>query len=143
MCMRSPFVTAQLFYKGGFSMPRLRLLMLPSVLLLVALSAGVGFGAAATAQPTAASATAPLVSEPPGLCQAKASMLAAPVKQVPLAVRTAVSICGSCSQPVCRGVGEGAECRVVGQDVYTCIPALGNTCTDGSDQCQCWYGPLP
>ena len=30
-----------------------------------------------------------------------------------------------------------------GMAVYTCIEALGNDCSDGTPQCQCWNGPLP
>lgn len=51
-------------------------------------------------------------------------------------------ICGSCSVPICRGVGYNSICQG-GTQVKHCIAAYGNSCTDGTEQCQCWSGPLP
>jgi hypothetical protein len=76
---------------------------------------------------------------------AEATMSAAPAKpavDVAPARTNLVVICGSCSVSMCRGAIYTTSC-VLGQKRGSCIAALGNSCTDGSWQCQCWSGPLP
>jgi|SRR5690349_12979772 len=51
-------------------------------------------------------------------------------------------VCGSCSVLVCRGAAYNSICQG-GTVVKKCIAAYGNSCTDGTLQCQCWSGPLP
>jgi hypothetical protein len=50
--------------------------------------------------------------------------------------------CGSCSVLACRGAVYNSICQG-GTVVKRCIAAYGNSCTDGTLQCQCWSGPLP
>lgn len=50
--------------------------------------------------------------------------------------------CGACSVSICRGVAYNSICQG-GTNVKKCIAAYGNSCTDGTMQCQCWSGPLP
>ena len=54
----------------------------------------------------------------------------------------ATLICGSCSVVACRGAVYNSICQG-GTVVKKCIAAYGNSCTDGTFQCQCWSGPLP
>lgn len=51
-------------------------------------------------------------------------------------------VCGACSVLVCRGAVYNSICHG-GTVVKKCIAAYGNSCTDGTWQCQCWSGPLP
>jgi hypothetical protein len=101
--------------------------------------------AAAPQAPEAAPAVAaPFVPEAPSLCQAPASSLTAPLLNPAPRRRTTPAVCGSCGPAICRGVTEGSTCRIVGLTIYTCINALGNSCSnDGLDECLCWTGPLP
>ncbi len=126
-------------------MSKMRVLLVPSILLLLALTAGAAFGADGGGQVGAQAGVAPGASlfEAAGECQAKASMLATPMLTQRAKKLSGPGMCGSCSVPICRGVATGSECMIRGMDVYTCIPALGNSCSDQTDQCQCWYGPLP
>jgi hypothetical protein len=50
--------------------------------------------------------------------------------------------CGSCSVPLCRGVAYNSVC---GSPRYpaTCVAALGNDCSLGVPQCQCWSVGAP
>jgi hypothetical protein len=50
--------------------------------------------------------------------------------------------CGACSVTICRGAVYNSICQG-GTNVKRCIAAYGNSCTDGTFQCQCWSGPLP
>ena len=52
--------------------------------------------------------------------------------------------CGSCSQPICKGVVYNSGCYQNGQ-FGACLSPLGNNCTGTpfTWQCQCWSGPLP
>lgn len=50
--------------------------------------------------------------------------------------------CGACSVTVCRGAAYNSICQG-GIAIKRCIAAYGNSCTDGTFQCQCWSGPLP
>lgn len=50
--------------------------------------------------------------------------------------------CGSCSVSICRGAVYNSICQG-GVVPKKCIAAYGNSCTDGTLQCQCWSGPLP
>ena len=111
----------------------------------VAASAATAPQTAAPAAPEAAPATVGAAAfEMPALCQATASGLAAPLLNPAPRPLTTPSVCGACSTPICRGATEGGVCRIVGLTVYTCLNALGNSCSqDGLDACLCWTGPLP
>ncbi|HKI03520.1 MAG TPA: hypothetical protein VKK31_16190 [Thermoanaerobaculia bacterium] len=50
--------------------------------------------------------------------------------------------CGPCSVTICRGAAYNSICQG-GIAVKRCIAAYGNSCTDGTFECQCWSGPLP
>lgn len=59
----------------------------------------------------------------------------------PLPVKA--SICGACSDTICRGQTLGAICRT-GNPFYRCQNVYGNFCPqDGLSSCQCWNRPLP
>lgn len=124
----------------------------PCLLVLAALLLASVAASAATAPPaaapTASEATPAAVSaatfEMPSLCQATASGLAAPLLHPAPRPLTTPNVCGACSTPICRGATEGGTCKIVGLKVYTCLNALGNSCSqDGLDECLCWNGPLP
>ncbi len=121
-------------------MSKIRILLVPAILLIVALTAGTAFGAAADTQPGTASAS--LVAPAPA-CHANASMLAVPTL-LPLAQQLSSSepllktnMCGSCSDAVCQGVGVNFVCKIVGTQRYHCINALENFCSDNTAQCEC------
>lgn len=88
--------------------------------------------------PVAAAAPAPA----PGLCIRNSTKAQLP-DPIPAFQNKQTLNCGSCSVVACRGVAYNSTCRIVGTEVYKCIAAYGNDCTDGTPQCQCWYGPLP
>jgi hypothetical protein len=119
---------------------RSMVLMLVSLLLIagVAMAAPTGVPAPTSATLDVAAAPAPA----PGLCIKNSSKAKLP-EVLPAFMKASTLICGSCSTPVCRGVGYNATCRISGSLVYKCIEALGNDCSDGTPQCQCWNGPLP
>jgi hypothetical protein len=76
---------------------------------------------------------------------ADAAMSTAPGKaaaDVAPARSNLVMTCGSCSTNPCKGAQYNITC-VVGTKRGTCLSPLGNNCTDGTWQCQCWSGPLP
>ena len=54
----------------------------------------------------------------------------------------ATLVCGACSVVACQGAGYNSFCQG-GTNPKRCIAAYGNSCTDGTLQCQCWSGPLP
>ncbi|HKV12194.1 MAG TPA: hypothetical protein VJ725_28880 [Thermoanaerobaculia bacterium] len=56
--------------------------------------------------------------------------------------KTTTLVCGACSVLACRGAAYNSICQG-GTVVKKCIAAYGNSCTDGTMQCQCWSGPLP
>jgi hypothetical protein len=54
------------------------------------------------------------------------------------------STCGACSTPACRGANAGFTiCGFHGNVPGYCNSPYGWNCSDGTWQCQCWYGPLP
>jgi len=64
------------------------------------------------------------------------------ISLAPASQDKATTICGSCSVTACRGAAYNSICQG-GTVVKHCIAAYGNSCTDGTWQCQCWSGPLP
>ena len=119
-------------------------LLIRATLLLAGVAASAAPVPPATPAPDAAlAAAASARPEAPALCQATASHLASPILG-PAPRPLTVQICGSCSTGGCAGVGEGSVCRISQGKVFTCLNALGNSCSsDGLDQCLCWNGPLP
>src|ERR1700733_54956 len=98
-----------------------------AALLLAAVSASATPAPQAAAPAAAPAPIAAAAVEAPGLCQATASSLAAPLlNPAPRRVTTPL-VCGSCSTPICRGATEGGVCRIVGMAVSTCVNALGNS----------------
>lgn len=92
------------------------------------------------AAPTASPATAPAAPSP--FCAAKLSTLKPPAfgtapAPTPL---SAFNVCGACSSPVCRGAHIGNGCGGYG---YSCQNVYGDECTDFTNECYCWRGPLP
>ena len=49
--------------------------------------------------------------------------------------------CGSCSTPACRGALYNSYCNA--RYPSTCVAALGNDCSPGVPQCQCWQLGVP
>jgi hypothetical protein len=118
---------------------RSMVLMIVSLLLIAGVAMADPAGVPApTSTPDVAAAAAPS----PGLCIKNSSKAKLP-EVLPAFMKASTLVCGSCSTPVCRGVGYNATCRISGTLVYKCIAALGNDCSDGTPQCQCWNGPLP
>lgn len=119
---------------------RSTLLLLVSLLLIAgaALADSAVVPGPTSTVPVAAAAAAPA----PGLCIKNSTKAQLP-DPIPAFMNKQTLNCGSCSVPTCRGVGYNSVCKVVGTAVYKCIAAYGNDCTDGTPQCQCWYGPLP
>ncbi len=117
---------------------RSTLLLFVSLLLI----AGAAMAAPASAPAPASTAPAAAAAPAPGLCIRNYTKATLPDLN-PVSANKSTLVCGSCSTPVCRGVGYNAVCKVVGTELYKCIAALGNDCSDGTPQCQCWYGPLP
>jgi hypothetical protein len=92
-----------------------------------------------SAAPAATSST----SSPASVaCNPAFAELGIPVEPLASAQFATMQICGACSVTVCRGVTYNSICQG-GTNVKHCIAAYGNSCTDGTWQCQCWSGPLP
>jgi hypothetical protein len=117
---------------------KLRSLLLMVVSLLLIAGAAMAAPAPTSSAPELAAAAAPAAP----LCIKNASKMKLP-ETIPAFMKASTQLCGSCSTPVCRGVGYGSTCKIMNLKVYTCIEALGNDCSDGTPQCQCWNGPLP
>ncbi|HEY2293868.1 MAG TPA: hypothetical protein VGM86_24450 [Thermoanaerobaculia bacterium] len=119
---------------------RSTLLLFVSLLLIAgaALADPAGAPAPTSTAPVAAAAPAPA----PGLCIRNSTKAQLP-DSIPAFQNKQTLNCGSCSVPTCRGVAYNSTCKIVGTNVYKCIAALGNDCSDGTPQCQCWFGPLP
>jgi hypothetical protein len=121
MKLRSPLVFVSLLLIAG-----------------VAMAAPAGVPAPTSPAPEVAAAAAPA----PGLCIKNSSREKLP-EVMPAFFKASTAVCGSCSVSGCRGVSYNTVCKVSGGLIYHCIAALGNDCTDGTFQCQCWNGPLP
>jgi ABC-type transport system substrate-binding protein len=111
-------------------------LLLGSLLLLMA-------AASASASPAAA-AQAPDLSAAAPACGSSLSTLS-PANLTPAQVAlSALQTCGSCSTNPCKGAVVNSACYINNRGWGSCLPPLGNNCSDGVTwQCQCWYGPLP
>jgi hypothetical protein len=114
-----------------------RLLMFAAVLLIGSLASAATAGPAGqSAAPSVGVAVAGSASP---LCLANASK-GAPSSNTPF---LETSICGSCSDTICRGQTLGAICRS-GNPFYRCQNVYGNFCAaDGLSACLCWNRPLP
>jgi hypothetical protein len=113
-------------------------LVLVSLMLIAGAAMADPLNAPAPASTPAAAAPAPA----PSLCIRNSTKANLPDLK-PAFINASTLVCGSCSTPTCRGVAYNSTCNIVGTKIYKCIAALGNDCTDGTPQCQCWYGPLP
>jgi hypothetical protein len=117
---------------------KLRALLLMVVSLLLIAGAAMAAPVPTSSAPEMVAAAAPAAS----LCIKNSSKEKLP-ETIPAFMKASTEPCGSCSTPACRGVNYGSICMIRGMAVYTCIEALGNDCSDGTPQCQCWNGPLP
>lgn len=119
---------------------RSTLLLFVSLLLIAgaAMATPASAPAPTSTAPVAAAAAAPA----PGLCIRNYTKATLPELN-PASLNKTTLICGSCSVSTCRGVAYNSTCKIVGANVYKCIAAYGNDCSDGTPQCQCWFGPLP
>jgi hypothetical protein len=110
------------------------------LLTMSALTAAIARADAPTAPVTPAVATpaGPALAAAP--CGANSSSLF-PIESV-APVSKATNACGSCSESLCRGVTYNSAC---GSPRYpaTCVAALGNVCSLGVPQCQCWSVGAP
>jgi hypothetical protein len=89
---------------------------------------------------TPATGVAPSPEDPS--CDPLLAELGISVGPASSAHNAATLVCGSCSVVACRGAAYNSICQG-GIVVKKCIAAYGNSCTDGTFQCQCWSGPLP
>jgi hypothetical protein len=98
---------------------------------------------APTATAAAPNATPAAALEAPSpFCAARLSALKPPAFGTAPALTqlSGFNVCGACSQPVCRGAHIGNGCGGYG---YSCQNVYGDECTDFTNECYCWRGPLP
>jgi len=113
------------------------ILFLSALLLLIA---SLAMAATPTGLSTPATGVAP--SPDDASCNPLLAKLGISLDPTTPAKNASTLVCGACSVTVCRGATYNAICQG-GAVPKKCIAAYGNSCTDGTPQCQCWSGPLP